>query len=145
MSTAENKAIVRRFIDEIFDRGDPASVDELVDDSFVPHTWPTVTGKEDFKATAVRMATAIRDGHHAIKDMVAEGDRVAVRLTSQGVHTGDFMGVPAAGKEYSIEEQHLFRIVGGKVVEHWHVADLLGMMRQIGAMPERPKPAQATA
>jgi steroid delta-isomerase-like uncharacterized protein len=139
MSTDENKAIVRRFVDRIFDNGDVAAVDELVDDSFVPHTWPGVTGKEDFKRTVERMAGSIRDGHHTIADVVAERDKVAVRLTSHGVHTGDFMGVPAAGREYTIEEQHLFRIVNGKVVEHWHTADLLGMMRQIGAMPERPK------
>lgn len=139
MSTDENKAIVRRFVDRIFDHGDVAAVDELVDDSFVPHTWPGVTDKEDFKATVERMARSIRDGHHTIGDMVAERDKVAVRLTSHGVHTGDFMGVPAAGKEYTIEEQHLFRVVNGKVVEHWHTADMLGMMRQIGAIPERPK------
>jgi steroid delta-isomerase-like uncharacterized protein len=141
MSTVENKAIVRRFVEEVFDRGDLASVEELVDDGFVPHTWPTVTGKDDFKPTVVRMASAIRDGHHTIDDMIAEGDRVAVRLTSHGTHTGDFMGVPAAGKEYTIEEQHIFRIVNGRVVEHWHVADMLGMMRQIGALPVPQKSA----
>jgi steroid delta-isomerase-like uncharacterized protein len=141
MSTSENKAVVRRFVDEIFDQGSLAAVDELVDDRFVPHTWPTVTGKEDFKQTVTRMAGAVRDGRHTIEDMVAEGDKVSVRLRSEGIQAGDFMGVPAAGKSYSIEEQHIFRVVDGKVVEHWHVADLLSMMRQIGAMPSQQKAA----
>jgi len=140
MSTDENKAVVRRFVDEIFDQGNVAAVDELVADSFVPHTWPSVTGKEDFKQTVVRMAKAVKDPHHTIDDMVAEGDKVSVRLTSHAVQTGDVMGVKAAGKEYTIAEQHIFRVVDGKVVEHWHVADMLGMMQQIGAFPERPEP-----
>ncbi len=139
MSSEDNKAVVRRFVDEIFDQGSVAAVDELVDDSFVPHTWPSVTGKEDFKQTVVRMAKAVKDPHHTIEDMVAEGDRVSVRLTSHATQNGDVMGVPAAGKEYTIAEHHIFRIVDGKVVEHWHVADMLGMMEQIGAFPA-PKP-----
>jgi len=140
VSTDENKAVVRRFIDQIFDKGNVSAVDELVSDDFVPHTWPSVTGKEDFKATVERMAKAVRDPHHTVEDMVAEGDRVSVRLTSHAVQNGDVMGVPAAGREYTIAEQHIFRVVDGKVVEHWHVADMLGMMQQIGAFPERPEP-----
>ncbi len=140
MSSDDNKAVVRRFIDEIFDQGTVSAVDELVDDSFVPHTWPSVTGKEDFKETVVRMARAVKDPHHTIEDMVAEGDRVSVRLTSHAVQNGDVMGIPAAGKAYTIAEQHIFRVVDGKVVEYWHVADMLGMMQQIGAFPERSKP-----
>jgi steroid delta-isomerase-like uncharacterized protein len=70
-----------------------------------------------------------------IEDMIAEGDRVAVRLTAHAVHRGDFMGVPAAGKGYTIAEQHIFRITDGRIADHWHVADMLGMMRQLGAMP----------
>jgi steroid delta-isomerase-like uncharacterized protein len=139
MSTDDNKAVVRRFVDEIFDKGNVSAVDELVDDSFVPHTWPSVTGKEDFKATVVRMAQAVKDAHHTIEDTVAEGDRVAVRLTSHATQAGDVMGFPAAGKEYTIAEQHMFRVVNGKVVEHWHVADMLAMMQQVGAFPP-PKP-----
>jgi predicted ester cyclase len=140
MSTDENKAVVRRFVHEIFDKGNVSAVDELVDDSFVPHTWPSVTGKEDFKETVVRMAKAVKDPHHTIEDMLAEGDRVSVRLTSHATQTGDVMGVAAAGKEYTIAEQHIFRLEGGKVVEHWHVADMLAMMQQIGAFPALQKP-----
>ena len=74
-----------------------------------------------------------------IHDVVAEGDRVAVRLTSKATQTGMFMGMPPSGKTYEIEEIHLFRIVDGKVAEHWHQGDFLGMMRQLGALPDQPR------
>ena len=70
-----------------------------------------------------------------IEDVIAEGDKVVVRLTSHGRHAGEFMGMPASGKEYDISEIHIFRIADGKVAEHWRDADMLGMMRQLGALP----------
>ena len=70
-----------------------------------------------------------------IEDIIAEGDRVAVRLTAHAVHKGQFMGISATGKAYTISEIHIFRIADGKVVEHWREADLLGMMHQLGVMP----------
>jgi predicted ester cyclase len=70
-----------------------------------------------------------------IEDMIGEGDRVAVRLTSHAVQTGPFMGLPPSGKAYTIGEIHIFRIRDGKVAEHWHEADFMGMMRQLGALP----------
>ena len=71
-----------------------------------------------------------------IEDMIAEGDRVAVRLSSHAVHSGDFMGMPASGKAYTIPEIHIFRIRDRQVVEHWREADMISMMKQLGAMPE---------
>ena len=71
-----------------------------------------------------------------IDDMIAEGDRVAVRLTSSAIQTGPFMGIPASGKRYEIGEIHWFRLRDGRICEHWHEADFLGMLRQLGAMPE---------
>lgn len=137
MSTQEdNKALVRRFIDQAFVRGRPDALDEIVSEDFTPRTWPSVEpGVESLKQTVARMASGLSDVRFEIEDMIAEGDRVAVRLTAHAVHRGDFMGMPAAGKDYTIAEQHIFRIADGRIAEHWHVADMLGMMRQLGAMP----------
>jgi steroid delta-isomerase-like uncharacterized protein len=138
MSTQEdsNKALVRRFIDEAFVRGRPDALDEIVAADFTPRTWPSVEpGVESLKQTVTRLASSLSDVRFEIDDMIAEGDRVAVRLTAHAVHRGDFMGMPAAGKGYTIAEQHIFRIADSKIAEHWHVADMLGMMRQLGAMP----------
>jgi steroid delta-isomerase-like uncharacterized protein len=132
----DNKALVRRFIDEIFVQGRKDAVDELLADDFVAHTWPS-TGhpKDDLKGAIDRTSGALSDPSFTIDDMIAEGDRVAVRLTTGATQVGTFMGMPASHKRYSIEEIHVFRIDGGKVVEHWHQFDQMGMMKQLGLMP----------
>jgi steroid delta-isomerase-like uncharacterized protein len=131
----ENKALARRFIDEIFVRGRPEAVDELFADDFVPHTWPsTGDGKGDLKRAIERISKGLADARFTIEDMIAEGDRVAVRVTARATQVGEFMGLPPSGKTYTIGEIHIFRIRDGKVVEHWHQFDQLGLMRQLGAM-----------
>jgi predicted ester cyclase len=65
--------------------------------------------------------------------MVAEEDKVAVRVTAHGKHRGEFMGLPATGKEYTISETHIFHLRDGKVSDHWRDADMLGLMQQLGA------------
>ena len=135
-TTEENKAVVRRFIDEIFLEGNLDSVDELLTDDFTPHTWGKVEpGKEAMKAAIERVSKGLSDASMTIQDVIDEGDRVAVRLTSHAVQTGEFMGLPPSGKPYTIGEIHIFRLVDGKVAEHWHQADFMGMMRQLGASP----------
>ena len=138
MSTDDNKAIVRRFIDEIFVQGRAGTVDELLADDFVAHTWPS-TGhpKDDLKNAIQRTSKALADPTFTIGDMIAEGDRVAVRLTAAATQSGEFMGMPPSGKRYEIDEIHIFRLRDGKVTEHWHQFDQMGMMKQLGAMPAK--------
>jgi len=136
MGIETNKAVVRRFIDEVFVAGRMDAVDELVAPDFVPHSWPgTGPGPAELKRAMKRVFAGLSDVSMAIEDMIAEDDRVAVRLTAHAVHTGEFMGMPASGKAYTIPEIHIFRIRDGRIAEHWGQADLLGMMRQLGAMP----------
>ena len=136
MSTETNEALVRRFIDEVFLRGDFSAVDELVADDFTPHTWgPMQPGRDGLKAAIERVSQGLSDEVMTIDDLIAQDDKVAVRLTSSAVQTGPFMGIEPSGKRYEIEEIHWFRIADGRVAEHWHQADFLGMMRQLGAMP----------
>jgi len=146
MTTDENKAIVRRFIDEIFIGGRYETVDELLADDFVAHTWPS-TGhpKDDLKAAIGRTSGALADPEFTVHDLIAEGDRVAVRLTSAATQVGEFMGMPASGKRYSIDEIHIFRLRDGKVVEHWHQLDQMGLMKQLGAMPGQPAAAETAS
>lgn len=136
MSSDDIKAIARRFIDEVFVEGRTEAVDELLADDFVGHTWPS-TGhpKDDLKAAIERTSKGLSDARFDIEDMIAEGDRVAVRLTASATQTGELMGMPASGKRYSIGEIHIFRIRGGQVIEHWHQFDQMAMMKQLGAMP----------
>jgi steroid delta-isomerase-like uncharacterized protein len=133
MSLEENRALVRRFVEEIFVRGRVEAVDELVADDFVGHTWPS-TGdpKADLKRAMERVAAGLADPAFEIEDTIAEGDRVAVRLTASATQVGPFMGMPPSGRRYTIGEIHIFRIRDGKVVEHWHQFDQMGLMRQLG-------------
>jgi steroid delta-isomerase-like uncharacterized protein len=136
----DNKAIVRRFVDEIFIGGRKDSVDELLADDFIAHTWPSTTGdpKADLKAAIDRVGNGLADPSFTIDDLIGEGDQVAARLTTGATQVGPFMGMPPSGKRYTIEEIHWFRLRDGKVVEHWHQLDQMGMMRQLGAMPGTP-------
>jgi predicted ester cyclase len=132
MSAEDNKQVVRSFIKEIFEELKPEAVDELVDDDFVWHR-PTGPGDKQFlrEATA-RMAGALGSLSFVIHDEIAEGDRVAVRLTAAGTAAADFPGIAgSAGRRYSIEEIHIFRLRNGKVVEHWHQYDAMGQQRQL--------------
>jgi steroid delta-isomerase-like uncharacterized protein len=134
-STDANEQLVRRFIDEIFVAGRADAVDELVAPDFVSHTWGfEEDGRDKLRATTQRMQDTLRDVRFHIEDVVSDDDRVVVRLTSSATPTGDFMGVPAAGKAYRIGEMHWFRIADGRIAEHWHQHDALGLMRQLGAI-----------
>lgn len=136
MTLDENKALVRRFIDEIFVQGRAEAVDELLADDFVSHTWrSTGDGRADLRRAMERLSTVLAGARFTIEDMIAEGDRVVARVTAEATQVGELMGLPPSGRTYRIGEIHIFRIRGGRVVEHWHQYDQLGMMRQLGAMP----------
>jgi steroid delta-isomerase-like uncharacterized protein len=137
MTLEQNKAIAKRFIQDVFVKADERAADELTSPDFVPHSWPGVElGVEGLKQAQRRVAAGLEDARMTIQDVIAEGDKVAVRLISHGRHAGEFMGMPASGKEYDISEIHIFRIEDGRVAEHWRDADMLGMLRQLGALPE---------
>lgn len=138
MSLEENKDVVRRFIAEVFVAGRQASVEELATDDFTPHSWQSVEpGRENLRAAVERVSAGLSEVSMTIEDMIAEGDRVAVRLTAHAVHDGEFMGLPASGRSYTISETHIFRVRDGRVSEHWRDADMLGLLQQLGALPSR--------
>jgi steroid delta-isomerase-like uncharacterized protein len=136
MTIEENKALVRRFVEQIFEQGRPEAVDALLADAFVSHTWPsTGDGKADLKRAIDRVSAALAEVRFVIEDLIAEDDRVAARLTASAKQVGEFMGIPPSDRTYTIGEIHIFRIREGKVVEHWHQHDQMGMMSQLGALP----------
>ena len=136
MTLERNKEVAREFIERVFVAADPSAVDELAADDFTPHSWGQMPpGRDSLKAAQQRVTQGLSDVSMAVEDVIAEGDRVAVRLTAHGRHEGEFMGMPGSGREYTISEIHVFRIVDGRVAEHWRDADMLGMMQQLGALP----------
>lgn len=137
MGSQENKVLVRRFIDEVFVKGNPDAAEKLVTNDFTPHSWGKMpSGVEPLKQAIRHVHAGLADVTFKIEDMIAEDDKVAVRVTAHARHTGEFMGLPASGQAYTISETHIFHVRDGKVAEHWRDADMLGLMRQLGALPQ---------
>ena len=133
----KNKAIVRRLFKEGFNQGNLDLIDELASPDFVDHSAPpgAPTTREAWKQGAVGMKAAFPDVHIHIEDEIAEGDRVVSRFTAHGTHQGEFMGIPATGKEIHVNGILIFRLADGKLVERWEQADTMGMMIQLGVVP----------
>lgn len=137
--TAEsNKALVRRFYAAI-DEGDSAAMSELVADDYVDHSPPPFPGLARGRK-GVEQAFAIfaeaTPGIHLIEDQVAEGDKVVTRLTAQGTHERDLPGIPRTGNRLTMTATVIHRIEGGKLAEKWSDKDVLGFLRQLGALPD---------
>ena len=130
MSTEQNKALVRRFITEVFEQGRMEAVDELCADDFIGHTWGNAD-KAGLKAAMERVAKGLADAHFKVEDMIAEDDRVVVRVTASARHVGDVMGLPATGRSYEISEIHIFKLRDGKIAEHWHEYNPGAIMKQL--------------
>lgn len=127
-----NKAIAEQIIDRIFVHQEDAAIDELVAEDFTPRTFgPMPRGREGLREAMQRVAAGVSEVEFEIHDLIAEGDRVAARLTSSARHTGTFMGVEPSGRRFSTHEIHIFRIRDGQLVEHWHALDTGGLMAQL--------------
>lgn len=139
MSVKENKALVRRFLEES-NKGKTAAmavIDELCATNIVYHGGggEEIRGLKDYKQSTSESYNASPDLHFTIDDMVAEGDKVAVRFTLTGTHKGEFMGRPPTNKKLTIWAINIYRVVGGKFVEGWERSDTLGSMQQLGVVP----------
>jgi steroid delta-isomerase-like uncharacterized protein len=133
----ENKALLRRLYDGI-STGNLAVADEVIATDAIEHLQmpPGIEGTaaEMLKQFMTVFRSAFPDLHVAPADMIAEGDKVVSRLSITGTHKGDFMGVPASGRQINIESIEIVRFAGGKAVEHWEVVDNMALMQQIGAI-----------
>jgi predicted ester cyclase len=139
MSTDENKAIVRRFYEEI-DKGNFAAMDELVAEDYIDHNPPPFSlaaGREGLKQ-AFKLFWEATPGYHRIEDQIAEGDKVVTRLTSFGKHEGDLPGAPRTGNQMEMTSITIHRIANGKLVEKWSEKDMIRLLQQIGVMPSQP-------
>ena len=136
MSAEDNKALVRRLYEEVFNQRNMALVDELCTPTHVFHNPPTTLhGREAFKQLLSGYLTAFPDARFTVEDEIAEGDRVASRYTFRGTHQGELMGIPPTGKQVTVTGIIMNRIVGGKVEEGWLNFDALGMLQQLDVIP----------
>jgi steroid delta-isomerase-like uncharacterized protein len=139
MSTEENKAIVRRYIEEAWNKGDVSVIDDLMSPDYTRHIsgYPIPLTRESHKQRLIRIHRALPDVNLTIEDMIAAGDRVVSRLTLRGTQRDTFMGIPPTGRHVTVTGIDIARVVNGKVVEHWAEMDTLGLMKQLGALPQR--------
>jgi steroid delta-isomerase-like uncharacterized protein len=140
----ENKTKVRRLLEEGFGRGKVDVVDEVLHSDFVCYDPNSeageIRGADTIKGEIEYFRTAAPDLTYTVEDQVAEGDKVVSRYRVSGTHQGEFFGVPGTGNRVEFTGIQIDRFdESGKMVEEWPEYDLLGAMRQIGAIPE---PAQ---
>jgi steroid delta-isomerase-like uncharacterized protein len=135
----QNKALVRRSFDEVWNQGKFALISELVaanatfHDANVP--GGKFTGPEGVKQFVQIYRTAFPDVRFTIDDQVAEGDKVATRWTAIGTHKGELMGIAPTNKRATVTGVDVDRFQDGKVVEAWASYDMLGMLQQLGVVP----------
>ncbi len=144
MATEENKAISRRILDELWNKGNLDIIDELFASDYVNHNAPPglTPDREGFRQFVTMYRSAFPDVQMTIVDQIAEGDKVADRFIAQGPHTGELMGIPPTGKRSTVTGIIIGRYAGGKTVEVWSEFDQLGMLQQLGVVPT---PGQAGA
>lgn len=140
MSAEENKAVVRREMEELFNQGGNINVaDEIIAPNYISYepTSGEVRGIEGAKQFATTYREAFPDLENTIEDMVAEGDKVVVRFRARGTHQGETEAFgPPTGKRMEITGITIKRLSDGKIVEAWTNFDALGMMQQLGLIPE---------
>jgi len=132
MPAEANKALVRRYYEELWNRRDPAVADELFAPGFrlFPDALP---GPEGVKRFYTRLLTAFPDLWVRVDDLIAaEGNKVVARFALGGTHRGEFLGIPATGKPMAIEEITVWRIADGTIAERWTAVDALDVVQQLG-------------
>ncbi len=137
----ENKALVRRFVEEFWNEGNTTAANELMAiDAEIHMPTGEVADIDGFKGFAATWRESFPDWHSTVEELIAEGDRVAERWTGRGTHRGELAGIPPTDKRVEVPGSVFYRIVGGKIVELRGQLDMLSLMQQIGAVPS---PAQS--
>ncbi len=140
VSVEENKAVARRWFEDLFNAGNLEVANEIIAPDHVNHdpTLPDIpTGPEGQKQVVNLYRGAFTNAHISVEDQLAEGDRVVTRWMGSGTHQGEFMGVAPSGNQVRVTGITINRVSGGKIAESWTNYDALGMMQQIGAIPEQ--------
>jgi predicted ester cyclase len=135
MSLEQNKAVTRRLFEDVYNAKNVALIDELTTPDYVDHnlTPGLDTGPAGLKQFVQVVAASFPDNHLTIDDVVAEGDRVAVRRTSYNTHTGEpFFGISPSGNTAVFTGTTVYRLVDGRIAELWYNADALALFHQLG-------------
>ncbi len=139
MSSEQNKNLVRRIDEEVFNKGNVHNLSEFLGPDFVNHDFPMAQpGPDEFAKVLQTFLTGFPDMHITVEDYIAEGDKVFTRGYMTGTHTGTFQGIPATGKQINVKYIDEWRIKNGKATDNWVRIDMLTMMQQLGVAPAMP-------
>jgi len=134
MTTEADKALVIRFVDEFWSKGNLAAADELMAPDAVIHQ-PAVGSVAGLKAFNTAIRAAFPDWYATAEELIAEGDRVAERWTGRGTHRGEFQGIPPTGKQVAVPGVVFYRVRDGRISEFRGSFDMLSMLQQLGVAP----------
>lgn len=138
-ATVSNRALVERYISEVWNKGNIDAVDQLIASEFLDHdpaNPPNLPpGAAGLKQHVAAMRAAFPDVHFTVEDMVVAGDKVVTRWTVRGTHKGALMGIPPTNKQVAVTGIWIDRIANGRIVEEWANWDTIGLLRQLGAPP----------
>lgn len=132
------KAILRRFVDEVFNGGNLDAIEQFIAPSYIRHDpgLPMeVRGPDGVRQYIAMFRTAFPDLHLELEDLLVEGDRLALRLTGTGTHRGPLPGIPPTGRKGSVWSMEIHRFEHGKIVEQWVLIDNLSLLQQLGVIP----------
>lgn len=137
-----NKALMRRWFEEVWNKRRSDAVDEMMAPHAVAHglagDGSDLRGPADFKPFQQAFLDAFRDLRLRVQDVIAEGDKVAVRWVASGTHTGAGLGIARTNRPITVTGMSMVRIENGRIVEGWNNFDALGMYVQLGAMQAPP-------
>jgi steroid delta-isomerase-like uncharacterized protein len=134
----DNKALIQRFVEEAFNKGNVDVANEVYAPTFIAHdpTIPEGQGSpEQVKQFVNTYLSAFPDGHTTVEDLISDGEKVAYRWTFRGTHQGELMGILPTGKQVTITGITINRVSRGKVEEQWNNFDQVGMLQQLGVAP----------
>lgn len=132
-----NKALIRRFYDQVWNKAEYWAADDLVAPEYVRHAPQPITGRDGIREIVSQVRAAFPDLFISIEDLLADGDRVAVRWHGYGTHSGEFRGVAPTHNPVQVNGITISRFHNAQIAEEWAQWDTLGLMRQLEARPAR--------
>jgi steroid delta-isomerase-like uncharacterized protein len=133
---ADNIALVRRYVDDVWNKGSLAALDEIVSPNYVQHTRGVPQGRDGLKAFFAGFFASFSNASSTIEDVIADGDRVMWRSTLRATQTGAFRGIPPTGKEIRVSAMTIMRVDNGQFAENWGEQDNLALLRQLGILAQ---------
>ena len=127
----DNKAVVRNYIERVWNQHDYSAIDENIKVDYIQHSPNVPPGRDGVKDFFKMVNSAFSEVQFTVEDMIAEGDKVVWRWTLRGQHTGTFQGLPPTGKDFTFSGISILRLEDVKFAELWAGQDMMGLMAQL--------------